>query len=179
MDFIRVGQQDGELLFERLKRAEILFVSNDINKMEIYVNIESDAQTEAERKSISERYKTELNEFISFAIPKLQFINLEEEEVDKLLNDKIEIQKGWADEFKMSGIYVGWGIETFNNKIEFSKADKDKFHLTWTCVTDDLNYYDEKAKKCKAEITATLNAIRFSTKKDFWAYEKDKMDGKK
>ena len=129
MNLIRIGQQEGELIFERFKRAEIVFVNNDFNKTEIYVNIESDNQTESERKSISERFNTSLNEFIKFAIPKLQFMNIDKEQVEELLSDNILIEKGWADEDKMSGIYVGWGIETFNNKIEFTKLDADTYYL--------------------------------------------------
>jgi hypothetical protein len=177
MNFIRIRQQDGELIFESLKRAELLIVNNENNLAEIYINIESDNQTEIERNNISERYETELNNSIKFAIPKLQFMNIDN--VDEFLGGIIEIKKGWGDEFLMAGVYVGWGIETFDNIIQFSRIDSENIKINWTCLTDDLNYYDDRAKNCKAEIRADLKVLKFATKEDFWIYEKDKMEGKK
>ncbi|HEX7847254.1 MAG TPA: hypothetical protein VF476_15745, partial [Chitinophagaceae bacterium] len=99
------------------------------------------------------------------------------ESYSALFTQKINMEKGWKNEFKMSGIYVGWGVETFQNEIEF-KQQGDKIHLTWTCFVDDMNRYDQDIKAFRSEIHAELNFKEFSSKDEFWAYEKFKLDNK-
>ena len=178
MDLVRIEQQDGQLIFERFKRSEIVFVNNEeINKTEIYVNIETDNQSEQERKEISTRYAVTLNEDILYAMPRLQFMNLEPSFVAGFLAGNIEIPKGWSNENLMAGIYVGWGIETFDNSITLEKNSDLTYKLIWHCIADDLNFYDDRAKRCKVNIEVMLTAMVFDSKKDFLKYEADKING--
>ena len=177
MNLIIIEQQDNKLIFERLKRSEILIINNE-DKFEIFVNIESSEQSVEERNSIESKYLTKLSEFITYAWPKLQFMNMSKDELNRVFNEKIHIIKGWENEFKMAGIYVGWGVETHENEIEM-KIQNDFVTLNWTCIVDDMNRYDIDFKPFRSKIQAELKVLRFETKQEFWEYEKDKLEGKK
>jgi hypothetical protein len=164
------------LIFERLKMSEFLKINNN-DKIEVFVNIKSSPQNAEERSDLEARHGTKLNEFMTYAWPKLQFMNLDSEEYSKLFTEKIIIEKGWADEFKMTGIYVGWGVEPFMNEIEFELED-DKIQLKWTCVVDDMDRYDQAFKPFRSEIYAELEFKEFRTKDEFWEYEKYKLDNR-
>ncbi len=144
----------------------------------MYVYIESQNQTPEEKEQIEKKYDVRLNEDIGFAYPRLQFTNMEVSDKIKFDNQEVYIEKGWADQTKGAGIYVGWGIETFKNSIKFSRHSDNSISLQWKCITADLNYYDERAKTCEAEIYAELDILHFASKADFWKFEKDRIDGK-
>lgn len=177
MNIIFIEQQDNKLIFEQFKRSEILIINNE-NKYEIFVNIESEKQSDEERSAIESKYGIKLNDFITYAYPRLQFMNMSKDELDMVFLEKINIIKGWQNEFKMTGIYVGWGVETRENEIEL-KMENDFVNLNWTCIVDDMDRYDKDFKPFRSKIQAELKVLRFDTKQEFWDYEKDKLDGKK
>ena len=174
MNFIRISQNDGELIFENTKRSEILFVKSEDNMNEVYINIDSTDQTPNERQQMEDKYQVKLNEFINYAYPRLEFIKLEEKELNKLFTETIIIPKGWENECKMACIYVGWGVETFNNIIRIERIENTKVKLRWSGTSDDLDYYDENAIPCKFEIQATLDVLNFLSKEDYYEYERSK-----
>lgn len=176
MNFIKIKQNEGDLIFERLEMSEFLKINNN-DKIEVFVNIKSSSQNEIEKSDLEARHKTELNEFMTYAWPRLQFMDLDSEKYSKLFTEKIIIDKGWADEFKMAGIYVGWGVEPFKNEIEF-KLKEDKIHLRWTFIVDDMERYDQAFKPFYSEICAELEFKEFGTKDEYWKYEKYKLDNR-
>jgi hypothetical protein len=177
VNLIIIEQQDNKLIFEQLKRSEILIINNE-DKFEIFVNIESAIQSEEEKILIESKYGTKLSEFITYTWSKLQFMNMSEDELNRVFTEKIHIIKGWENELKMAGIYVGWGVETHENEIEM-KIQNDLVNLNWTCIVDDMDRYDSDFKPFRAQIQAELKVLRFDTKQEFWEYEKEKLDGKK
>jgi hypothetical protein len=164
------------LIFERLIMSEFLKINHN-DKIEVFVNIKSASQNAEEKSDLEVRHRTKLNEFMTYAWPKLQFMNLDSEKYSKLFTEKIIIDKGWADEFKMAGIYVGWGVEPFKNEIEFD-LKADKIHLKWTFVVDDMDRYDQDFKPFRSEIYAELELKEFTTKDEFREYEKYKLDNR-
>lgn len=174
MNYIHIKQNEGDLIFERFDLSEFLKINNN-GKIEVFINIKSSPQGSMERNEIENRHNMKLNEFMTYAWPKLQFMNIDVEGYSRLFTEKLYIERGWEHEFKMAGIYVGWGVETFKNEIEFESGN-DKIQLKWTCLVADMDRYDQEFKPFRSEIHAELEIKEFSSKDDFWAYEKYKLD---
>ena len=176
MDLIFIEQPNDKLIFEQLERSEILIVNNK-NKFQIFVNIESADQSLEEKTRLKTQYNTELNDFMTYVWPRLQFMDLTQLELNEIFNKKISISKGWENEFKMAGIYVGWGVETFENEIELKK-ENGFVKLEWTFIVGDMDRYDVNFKPFKSKIEAELKIIEFSTEQEFLDYENEKYDKK-
>lgn len=171
MQYIKVYHQDGLIYFDRFRVAELMLikVENAKNSYQLIIDIQSFdyKHSDDEIKELEQRFNIKINNELDYVWVTLEEITLNA--VDELNDLTITAE---ASEGKF--LYFGWHIPLFDNLIKFSKG-LTNYNLSWTAMSNDVNYYDEQAKGNKVEIDCELNLLVFDNNEEYQKHEKLKI----
>jgi hypothetical protein len=177
MNYIKIFHQDGLIYFDKFQVAELILLKiEDPNKCLLMVDVQCfDAiKTESEKQELEKELQFKINtealfyDFAFFTID--EYIDLPTiDELNDLTINPINQENGDPPAY----IYLGWHIGCYENEVKFWKKDNTWF-MQWVGLADDINYYDERAKKNKVEARVKLEIFIFETKEDFQTHERKK-----
>ena len=163
-EYIKVNTQDGLVYFDQARIADVLLIklSDNLFRMEIDIKSFDGPYSKTEKENIEKALGQSLNESINYAWISMKNTNVKMTSKDDIENMELSFENGHDENTdRYLGIYFGWGIQLNNNKLKFEKID-DSLYLNWTATSDDIDYYDERAKGTSHQFRIRVNVVELN-----------------
>jgi len=171
-EYLKITGQDELILFKELRISDMMLTPTTDGQFRFDLDIKTfnGQYPESEINEIEKDTGHNINRDISYVWLTIENKPLNQQQASSVKNIDFEIKKGWDEENGegLASAYFGWGIELFNNKISIREVENEIW-LNWTANSDDVNYYDERAKPTMYEFNVKVNLIELSKESDIHA----------
>lgn len=173
-EYIKIDHQDGLVYFEGFRVKELCVYKDLFKKYVAQLDVRTQDVKHIQQyvQETEIQINQKINPYISYVWVELREYVTNRRSLNGLMKNKITISKGYEiDEYSDSCafVYFGWGIELNENIIKFIK-NGDKYYIKWTALTDDINYYDKRAKKCTFELLCEIEVKEFNNHYEYTQY---------
>lgn len=165
-EYLKIYTQDGLVYFSPFRISDVLLtrISESEVRFDLDIKTFDGPYSEDELNKLKNRFNEAINNDYGYAWLTIENKRLMCKSLDGIETIEFEIRKGWDEGSGegLAGIYFGWRVELLENKIriEIDKATNTGT-ITWTAVSGDTNYYDERAKATKYEFRAKVRVLYF------------------
>jgi hypothetical protein len=177
-NFIKITDQDGLIYFDQFEENELYVYKNQNNTLTFNIDIRSIMRWQMQDRipQLEKDLGEKLNEDIRFVYVELRDFETKITSLNEITDLEIKIPKGYEIDPQMDSIacvYFGWDIELNNNIIQFTK-DNQNLIVNWKASSDDVNYYDERAKDSGFQTQCALNIKEFNSREEYYQFIRDK-----
>ncbi|MEO9511723.1 MAG: hypothetical protein ABJN84_18230 [Flavobacteriaceae bacterium] len=177
-NFLKIEHQDGLIYFRDFRIADLISYPNEEGNLMVNIDVKSyDGPYSVNEVRALTTELGQINNDFAYCWIELRDYLCTEKKLQQIFEEEIKISEGYNVEGSINAVahaYFGWSIELKNNSIRFQSID-DKVKLTWLASSEDVNYYDNRAKNNNFLLECELNVIEFSSEKEYYDYlaEKD------
>ncbi|PZW36919.1 hypothetical protein LX95_02924 [Mesonia algae] len=178
-EHLKITTQDGLVFFNDFDKRELIYYKKKNGNLVINIEVSADSteRTNSEKNLLEKNLNENLHPEADECWIELRLFHTEIQEIEELIDLIIEIDKGYEinTEYDSVAHYGIWSPkELFENEIRFEKQ-QGELKVIWKALSNDVNYYNHKAKKCNMELKCFLNIIGFNSESEYWEYEKKKL----
>ena len=163
----KIEHQDETLSFDSIKEVLVGFVKVNEAKGILFVKIETEevSFSDEQIKEFERLDKYPLSYTFDYAIAEVENLQVDIGELKHLIGKSIQFESDGA-----AVLYVKAHFDINENKI-LIEQEGDEYVLTWTGVTDDINYYDERAKPNRIQIRTPIKLMEFGSADEYYEME--------
>lgn len=163
----KIEHQDETLSFDTMKEALVGFVKVNEAKGLLFVKVETE-EVSFSRKQIKEFERLDKYPLIytfNFAIAEVENQPVEVSNLEQLIGRTLEFESDGE-----AILYVRAHFDISQNKL-LIEQEGENYILTWTGVTDDINYYDERAKPNRIYVRTPIKLMQFDSADEYYELE--------
>ena len=167
---LSINHQDGTIYFEKFRTSEIVTYPDENNQLVVNINVKTydGPYSEIELNDLPKGIGKVKND-IEYC-----WVELRDYKSSKLFNELIQntinFKEGYnineSEGHSIAHCYFGWSIELNHNVINFKRIDNVLF-LEWSATSNDVDYYDERAKENKFTLCTKLTEHHLNSRIEY------------
>ena len=175
-EYLIIKHQDGTIYFDEFRVSEVIVFKEQDGEYSLNIDIKTYDVQYSEKELSQKEYdiSSKINNDIHFAWIGLRFFAIPRNDTQYLLDTTFTIDRGYDIDIVKDSIahaYFGWSIELNDNFIKFFETDGN-LYLNWKANSDDIIYYDKRAKVNNFELQCKVNFKKFESVTEFIDYQR-------